>query len=166
MSQRSRKKYYPVIAKRDGDSCNICGVPVKAKLLVIDHIDNDNNNNAETNLQLLCRSCNVTKDHKTSRVSKTGAIIEPAITTTTEQMAVGRKARSKFLNWLVECLKLDGEMEYWTCVTDGSFITDVSAQTIERYITKFNSQYGPIAVTVDENNTRFIKMRENPKAFK
>ncbi|MGO4470373.1 HNH endonuclease [Arthrobacter sp. M-10] len=49
---------------REHPYCSLCGTPaVPENPLNIDHIDNDPTNNYAENLQVLCRACNVGKEH-------------------------------------------------------------------------------------------------------
>ena len=41
-----------------GNKCNICGNTAEHARIQIDHIDNNHNNNALDNLQILCELCN------------------------------------------------------------------------------------------------------------
>ena len=51
-----------IIAERDSECCKFCGRSPPEVKLVIDHKDNDNQNNYLDNLQLACRSCNYKKN--------------------------------------------------------------------------------------------------------
>ena len=62
MNSRTRQITYEYLKLRDGEYCRICGVSDEDKLLMVDHIDNDNSNNTPKNLQLLCRRCNYNKN--------------------------------------------------------------------------------------------------------
>ena len=69
MNKRVRDKVYPILVSRLGENCVHCGIGMfelkelgKQMILVIDHIDNNNSNNAMNNLQLLCRGCNTKKN--------------------------------------------------------------------------------------------------------
>ena len=55
---------YAMLVKRDGERCKNCSCTSKERQLVVDHIDNNNNNNKLDNLQLLCRRCNFFKDSR------------------------------------------------------------------------------------------------------
>jgi len=50
------------IAERDGEFCRKCEKLPSEGQLIIDHIDNNNDNNSFDNYQLLCRSCNYKKN--------------------------------------------------------------------------------------------------------
>lgn len=71
MNKETRDKLYPKIKSRQmGEYCVSCKRDAfileslgKNSQLVIDHIDNNNENNSLDNLQLLCRGCNTLKNH-------------------------------------------------------------------------------------------------------
>ena len=71
LNDRQRKQLMPMImAKQGGYYCVQCqstpeDLIIKGILpkLYIDHIDNNNDNNKENNLQFLCVSCNTKKNH-------------------------------------------------------------------------------------------------------
>lgn len=72
MNKRKRDIIYPQIVANIGGieiCCNCGATPFdleaseKDPMLLIDHIDNNNSNNAINNLQLLCRGCNTSKNH-------------------------------------------------------------------------------------------------------
>ena len=65
-SSKKRADIYDRIVERDGHRCAACGVPgpTGKRSLEIDHVDNDKENGAWGNLQLLCKPCNVTKRNK------------------------------------------------------------------------------------------------------
>lgn len=71
MNKQTRDKLYPEVKERQkGEYCISCKRDPfilvsmgKNPQLVIDHIDNNNENNILENLQLLCRGCNTLKNH-------------------------------------------------------------------------------------------------------
>ena len=67
LNKRQRDFLYPqIVKKQGGEYCKGCGKSIdkiQENLLMIDHIDNNNSNNILDNLQLLCRACNIIKNH-------------------------------------------------------------------------------------------------------
>lgn len=62
MNGITRKKIYEELSQDHGEYCQFCGKRPEDMQLVIDHIDNNNSNNAQNNLRLLCRRCNYIKN--------------------------------------------------------------------------------------------------------
>ena len=60
-TERERKEKVRLIEARDGPDCRDCGVSPNGDAHTIDHIDHDRFNDADENLQFLCRPCNTAK---------------------------------------------------------------------------------------------------------
>jgi len=163
MNGRTRKYWYPILLKRDGSQCAWCGVSDKIKQLVIDHIDNNNDNNPSdgSNYQLLCRRHNTLKGIRAKKEQRPLAqYTRPVIDTMPATMQKNQEAEPKFVKWLKEYLKEYGELEYETCLVDGACIADCSQVTIGRYIEKHTSQYGPFYIwSTDDKLIHFIRLR-------
>lgn len=56
-----QRKQRLAILIRDGFKCVFCGVTAKDSRLEVDHKDNDPTNNDPSNLQTLCKDCNMGK---------------------------------------------------------------------------------------------------------
>ena len=60
-----RRHLYGLLVERDGPLCRSCKKPPpEGERHSIDHIDNNKNSSAWTNLQILCRSCNTSKRNR------------------------------------------------------------------------------------------------------
>ena len=62
MNGPTRKKIYALLSESDGEYCKCRGALAQEMQLVIDHNDNNNSNNASSNMHLLCRRCNYEKN--------------------------------------------------------------------------------------------------------
>ncbi len=63
MNEKLHRLLLEAVIIRDGDICLLClEMPVRDKTL--DHLNNNSNNNALSNLNLLCRSCNVAENNR------------------------------------------------------------------------------------------------------
>jgi hypothetical protein len=87
----------------------------------------------------------------------------PIIESIPATMAKNKLAEPKFVKFLKECLKDEGEIEYETCLADGAYIADCSQITAERYLKKHSSQFGPFHVVMDDNEMRFVRLRAETK---
>jgi hypothetical protein len=162
MNSKKRKYWYPILVKRDGPQCAWCGVSDKVKQLIIDHIDNNNDNNPNdgSNYQLLCRRHNALKSIRAKHEHRPQQFVRPVIDTMPATMQKNQEAEPKFVKWLKEYLKENGELEYQTCLVDGACIADCSQVTIGRYLEKHSSQYGPFfTYSTDDDKVHFIKLR-------
>ena len=137
MNKRQRDFWYPQIAKKQGgEYCVGCGKSIKdttEKLLLIDHIDNNNSNNILTNMQLLCRSCNRIKNPE-----KNEHFIRPM----TPEMIKNKKGEPKFRNWLFTKVSRDRFITWDEAVNAGAEYTRMSREAIRGYLLKVTSSEG------------------------
>src|SRR3990167_6021784 len=141
LNKRKHDEIYPELIKIfDGEYYNHCGLTkdqlIKSgrtePVLLIDHRDNNSENNRWSNLQLLCRSCNVIK----------GSKIEPYKRTPTPEMERGTRNMKRCRRYVVGRM-LDpnehGALEYETLVDDIAEKLDCSQQSIKNYLAKLTS---------------------------
>ncbi len=144
LNKRQHDERYPkIIEIQDGEFCNWCGL-TKVQLeklgrsepvLLIDH-KNNQLDNALSNLQFLCRSCNAIKAKR----------YDPPRRTATPEMARGDKNMKMtrlYIRGLMEdpdIEKKQEKLEYYTLVDDIAESLDCSQQSIKNYLAKLTSK--------------------------
>jgi hypothetical protein len=120
--------------------------------LVIDHKNNNNNDNRLSNLQFLCHSCNTRKNHP--------SIEEPQQRVMTPEMALGRAYEKRFRRWvsgLIQTPDNNGLLAYDFLVHSGAEHIGCSPETIKRYLKKMTSKAG--AYEWLERDELYIKLK-------
>jgi hypothetical protein len=174
MNQRNRTKtllqfrqnpeYYS--KEQNRYQCQICGGLFNERDIRVDHKDNDNNNNAWSNLQPLCHPDNIQKDKMSKRKKKTAKIVPINNKDESPQMRVNRLAEPMFREWVMEYIKnqdiettkdevIDAACEHLT-----STRISLSQSTAERYLRKMTSVVGPLKSYQDDEGTTYIALRE------
>ena len=163
MNKRTRDRLYPILAKRDGEECSICGCIGNASSLVIDHFDNNNRNNELENLQLLCRKCNAIKNSRGKGKRKTLVDVAQHITTSRE-IILNEKYEPMFRKYLEKKCSEEFPVELKDLIASGAEITDASQTTIIRYIDKMCSSAGRFQI-IDEDGIKYVEFKTwfNPK---
>ena len=160
LNSRQRQGLYNLLLVRvGGEFCQMCGKTriqlIKAGLspnLVIDHKNNNNNDNRLSNLQFLCHSCNTRKNHP--------SIEEPQQRVMTPEMALGRAYEKRFRRWvsgLIQTPDNNGLLAYDFLVHSGAEQIGCSPETIKRYLKKMTSQAG--AYEWLERGELYIKLK-------
>lgn len=149
MNGRNRRKWYPILVQRDGESCKHCGVSGTSKQLVIHHIDDDNGNNHPNNLLLLCRRCNYLNNPRgKGKKARERARIEEL--PTTETIVLSQKYKPKFRQYVETQVAQKGRVELDDLINSGAEITGASIATIRTYIPPLISSEGRFqVVTID-----------------
>lgn len=161
MNQRMRSKLYPILIHKMGEQCVNCGIGLfelkelgKQEILIIDHIDNNNANNAINNLQLLCRGCNTKKNWSRNSPEPTTRDVPIEL----ERSITNKKKAKKYIwgrmqseNW---ALKLDELLD------DLSEYLGNSQQANKNYIKAFTSKKHGM-FTIEERNGELYLVPKN-----
>ena len=139
MNGKTRKKLYMRIAERDGEFCRNCEkLPSKGQL-VIDHIDNNNDNNSFDNYQLLCRACNYKKNPRRPLdqcVSESEKVRKDSI-------SINRSKEPKFREWVyTEIVGSESSIFWDDLVSSGAEYFKMSIESAKRYLRKMVSKVG------------------------
>jgi hypothetical protein len=159
MNSKQRAQFYPIIAARDGEECIACKNPGTKKTLIIDHWDDDNGNNAISNLHFLCRRCNARKS-----LSKKRTVTQGDHSTLKEKereeerentrMQIFKKSQAcepKFRSYLFGEVVAAGRTLMREVLDSGAEYVGCSQQTIRRYLMKLTSRNGMYElVSVDD----------------
>ena len=140
LNKRQRDELYPqILAKQDGEFCNICGLSLRqlelwgrTKQLVIDRIDNNSDYRIE-NCQLICKSCNRKKNPHRLVVYQREL---------TPEMIKNIKGEPTFRRWLVGQICTHRHISYEDTVSSGAEFCGLSTETIKRYMRKLLSKEG------------------------
>lgn len=137
-----------------GNVCQRCGALGCLKQLIIDHKDNNNSNNNLENLQLLCRSCNYSKD---SRKPIDMCVRNSPSISQNSSLKINKEKEPKFREWVIEELKslgaVDGaKMPTRYIINSGAEKIGISQVTAKRYLEKMYSLAGPLEYHYDDNS--------------
>lgn len=153
MQKISRKQFRKNVLERTRQEnggkliCKECG-PGKIypeKDIVADHIDNNPNNNVPENGQPLCRKHNYTKNppnfyklkDESLEIVRVSAweVLRSRVQAQTAEYAKGDEAKPKFMKWFYTQMLKKNELPLEETVSNGTFIADVSPETIRfRYL--------------------------------
>ncbi len=160
MNSRTRKKKYAMLVERDGEQCRICLRKPPEVELDIDHKDNNNGNNADENLQLLCTSHNIKKNPRgKGRRKHSSDILEEPIPTSWESKK-NREYEPGYRHWLYDTLRTtkEGRILLHEAINSGSEKVGCSPMTAKRYLAKICSKLGWAEIyTDDAAGVKFIK---------
>lgn len=143
MSKYQHNYWYPKIAeKQHGEYCVGCGISPDSNWkdrkftgLRIDKINNDGNHtivdNTVNDFQLMCASCNLTKNHPRRPVDNSEL-----------QMTASEKknhaVEKPLMDWLFQRIQNGERTSFKFFVAEGSYLFDISPKTIkERYYIKY-----------------------------
>jgi len=137
MNGKTRKKLYMRIAERDGEFCRKCEKLPSEGQLIIDHIDNNNDNNSFDNYQLLCRSCN----YKKNPSRPLDQCVSKSEKNKVNSISINREKEPKFREWVYDVVKGSGIL--WDdLVSSGAEKFEISIESAKRYLTKMVSKLG------------------------
>lgn len=128
-----------------GEYCRGCGVPVSKSRNstypqgIIDHIDNDNNNNHLSNLQILCRSCNEIKNPR-------GFVTSMNRTGMTRAETTNERAEPQFRKWIFRIISDKSSVSFEDLQNGGAQKFGISPITAERYLNKLTSITGSLEI--------------------
>lgn len=166
MNSRVRKRLYGILRDRDGERCRICRRRGNEKSLVIDHLDNNNDNNELSNLQLLCRRDNSRKNPRGPARRK---ILSPVSVRVCEldtpqissaEYSKNQEAEPLFRHWLYDNVRTLGEIEYQEAIDCGAEIANCSQESVKRYIRKLCSSVGIMLIEREADERIFIRLRK------
>jgi hypothetical protein len=148
MNKRTRDRLYPILVQRQhGEYCKICGNPGNKSTLKIEHLDNNNANNALENLRLACHPCNILKNPRGKSKKKLSpeSMCASEITkedTKTATMVKNEESEPVFRRWLYGFVLDNGAISISDAVNTGAEIARCSQQAVRRYIGKVTSLAG------------------------
>lgn len=157
MNKRIRDMVYPVLVLKQGEQCTHCKVDLwmlgelgKQQILVIDHVDNNNSNNAINNLQLLCRSCNTKKNWTRNQTEPTTRNIPLELS----RSITNKKKARKYIYG-----RMDTEnyaLNYIDLIDDLTEYLGNSQQANKNYVAGLCSKKHGLFTLEDRNGTIFL----------
>jgi len=157
MNGKTRKKLYKLITFRDGEFCKNCEKLPSAGQLVVDHIDNNNGNNALDNLQLLCRACNYKKNPR----RPVDLCVYNDSKSKEDSITINRSTEPLFRSFVYTELNAERRVLLNDLIASGAEFVEISIETAKRHLKKMLSKYGKLkrvqtfsdgwAVTYKEN---------------
>lgn len=154
MNGITRKKWYVILVKRDGECCRHCDKIPPEVNLVIDHKDNNNYNNSLDNLQLLCRRCNYMKNPR-----RPVDLSEREEEDETE-LQKSRRIRPLIRKFILHEVNERGSVLEKELQDGGAELHSCSQQTVQRVIDSRCSPYG-ILERVKISGVYFIRYKES-----
>jgi len=188
-----RRRLYSDLISRDGEHCTDCGKP-PGQLnhpLEIDHVDENKSRDGLENLQLLCKSCNVSKQNRSradrhaspgsqsidgSRYEIPSAERERekrgpqiprfglgALTgeTTPPSVQISWTYRKKFEEWLPVRLKQLGALSTNEIINAASAYIPCSKKAASDYLDAMTSFEGPLVIYQDADGVEIVRFKEN-----
>jgi hypothetical protein len=186
LSGPARKRNYLRLLERDGEVCFVGGETLTFQTAVVDHWDNDNTNNREANLHLLCRAMNSVKNPRGRAVIRR----KPDPDELLSSMHVGRirvgmlggpdglriqsaeyhkhvNTAPNFRHWLFYLIVHLSEVEYDQVVASGSELVRCHAQTTKQYVASMTSPAGLYElVRSEDGGTTTIRLKEKWSGFR
>jgi hypothetical protein len=160
MNSRTRKLWYPIVVRRDGEMCKNCKVPATEKQLVIDHKNNNNSDNRLENLQLLCRKCNYLKNPRNVSVDNLCVSVCEEERPLPPEMIENRRMEPRFRQWMIQKVTRGGNIRYEEALNAGAEHTGASTETIKRYLRKMTSSEGMYEIRNDSQGYPYIYFKE------
>jgi len=160
---------YQYLKTRDGEKCRICGVEPPEKPLEIDHINGDPNDWSETNLRLLCKSCNVKEWHRRLKSSvsereKMGVGMyvdrEGGVERESPELRIAREKEGLYRAWVLENVNRPQGLTFWEAVYEGAEAVGISPITARRYLYKMLSPSGPLYLGEGPRGHRRVLLKE------
>jgi len=158
MNGPTRKRFYDLLAKQDGEYCRCCGKLSSEGQLVIDHRNNNNSDNNLENLQLLCRHCNYLKN---PRQPVDLCVSESIIDGTVSEIDTNRRKEPLFRKFTVHLIHDHTEVPEHDIINSGSEEIGISPVTAKRYLDKLCSGRG-LLERVNRVNTIMIRYKDVP----
>ena len=178
LNSRELKIIKSYLIKIFGNVCQMEKKVYPSNKLIIDHIDNNPLNNEESNLQLLCQSCNIKKNPPYQKLKDvdnfslrgSGSLNEyegeylstyPAIGL--DQYANWKSLKSEpiFKGWLENKMHSKLMMEINIVINDGANVAECSPKTTNSYLNKLIYETGPYYVYSDpKSGIRYLKWKE------
>ena len=161
MSARKVKKAIALCISRDGRRCNICKRFLSEDQCILDHNDNNPENNPKdgSNWQILCKRDNYKKNPRGKNKKEESSIIERPRASTIE-MVTNLRAEPAFRHWLFEYLRKHNKIEEETAINMGAEVAHCSPITTRRYLVKCCSDAGFAFISYDQSaECNFIYLR-------
>jgi len=152
---------YRFLCLRDGEHCQECGeAPTTPYGLDIDHIDGNKGNSAESNLRLLCRSCNVARENRRrrrrpsvqgEREVPTTRVVKDAIpySNGSAEMQANYLFEIDFRRWLLDFITAHGHISKKEAINAGAEVVGCNPTTAAKYLAKLVSIAGPLMESQD-----------------
>jgi len=138
MNGPTRKKFYDFLSNHNGEYCRCCGnLPTEGQL-VIDHRDNNNENNSQDNLQLLCRRCNYLKNPR----RPVDMCVSEEESPDQSEMEVSRTKEPSFRKFVCHQISEEKSIPEQELINSGSEYSGISPVTAKRYLNKMCSKVG------------------------
>ncbi len=192
LNSRELKYIKSFLMGKYGSICQMDKKEYPMRKLVVDHIDNNPLNNEESNLQLLCQSCNISKNPPYKIINKDvdnfslggsedviGSESGYENNSTPFGMnsyPVWKRLKSEpiFRNWLEENMRIKLTMLVEQVINDGANIADCSTKTARTYLNKLVYDTGPYYIYEDDKTgveylkwkNEFFPYKENGKNSK
>lgn len=180
-SSETRAWIYRYLVLRDGEKCAACGTtpeeldhnPTTRNRLEIDHVDNNPHNNVESNLRLLCPSCNTSKENTRRRgraklpsVSCVCACAETRVmkeaipyAEASAEMRANAQYETSFRTWLLDYVKQHGHIGKVDAINAGAELCGCNPSTSGRYLAKLTSLVGPLREFKDRTGAIVISYK-------
>jgi hypothetical protein len=146
--------------------------------LEVDHLNEDKSDNRPENLQLLCKTCNVTKQNRarSNRPSDlsvcvrermraegcSGTRVAKAVVnygSGSAEMQAAQMYELPFRRWLMGILRSTDFVGKEDAIYSGAEITGASITTVDRYLKKLTSSAGPLKEARDSMGGTVIMMK-------
>lgn len=159
-STQTRYWAYRFLCLRDGEFCANCGdPPTTPYTLDIDHIDADPHNNAESNLRLLCRACNVARENRRRRRPSVQGERENPHTRVCKVAVPYREGSPEmqanylyevdYRAWVTRYIDDIGWISKKEAINAGAEVVGCNPTTAAKYLAKLTSMTGPLRETRD-----------------
>ncbi len=143
MNGQTRAKKYRFQATHNGEYCKRCGILASEKQLVLDHIDNNNKNNKNENLQLLCRACNYLKNPR----RPLDLCVREGEAEVQSELEVSKLKEPAFRKFVHQQLYEQHEIPEKELVNSACEVVGISPVTGKRYLDKMCSSMGTLKRT-------------------
>jgi hypothetical protein len=167
MSGPKRKRFYDILARRDGEYCFIGGEPGTRETLEIDHADGDRSHNCLPNLHLVCPSINSMKNPRGRGKKKLSSVcvsvcedeLEPAPPASAE-FRKNLQSEPAFRHFLFIEVWRRGMVPIDELIDCGAAAARCSQETVKRYLRKECSHVRLYEVVDDpESKQRSVRFR-------
>ena len=138
MNGPTRKKLYEFLCNRDGEYCKCCGKLPREGQLVVDHRDNNNENNNPENHQLLCRQCNYLKNPR----RPVDECVSEEETHDQSELEVSRLREPFFRKYAYHLVNEQKTVPEIDIINSGAEHVSISPVTAKRYLNKMCSSIG------------------------
>ena len=158
------------LINRDGKLCQRCGTTDD---LTLDHVDNDRENHAVTNIQILCRPCNTTKNNRLRAGGNQRISVGPgdlninkkplemvALINATPETQLRYLYWPAYKKWIIEKISERGSITPDEAKHAGAMAVDCSASTAYNYFKQLTSFEGSLRIIVAETGVKVAVLRE------